>query len=115
LADPQLSSLRFDEYPFHFGDTGSELPNRSATDSSSGSTRNDESRAVAAKIQREEFSSIYVAVELIQLGPRMIAQEQTFVAPRISERHGDDAFLYQAAQSRTIFPEFPDFINSKAS
>jgi hypothetical protein len=114
-ADPQLLRLRFDEYPSDFGDTGSELPNRSATDSSPVLTRHDEGRAGAAEIKREKFSSIDVAVEPIQLGPRMIAQKQTFVAPRISERNRDGVFLYQAAQSRMIFPEFPDFISSKPS
>jgi len=79
-ADPQLPRLRFDEYPFDLGDTGSELPNRSATGRLSALARNDEGRAGAAEIKREKFSSIDVAVEPIQFGPRIIAQEQTFVA-----------------------------------
>jgi hypothetical protein len=60
---------------FTSGDTGSELPNRSATDSSPVLTRNDEGEPVLLKIKREKFSSIDVAVEPIQLGPGMIAQK----------------------------------------
>lgn len=114
-ADPQLLRLGFDEYPFDLGDTGSELPNRSATGYLSVLARNDDGRAGAAEIKREKFSSIDVAVEPIQFRPRIIAQEQTFVAPRMSERNRDGVLLGQAAQSRTIFPEFPDFISSKPS
>ena len=74
-ADPELARLRFDEYPFHFGNAGSEPSNRSATDSSLVLTRNAESRAGAAEIKREKFSSIDVAGEPTQLEPGMIGQK----------------------------------------
>jgi hypothetical protein len=72
-TDTSVPRLWFNKYPFNFADSRSEWPNRSATDRSPVLTRNHEGRTGAAEIKGEKFSSIDVAVEPVQLGPRMIA------------------------------------------
>ena len=95
-TDTSLPRLWFHKYPFNFGDSWSELPYRSATDRSPVLTRNYEGRTSAAEIKGEKFGSIDVAVESMQLGPRMIAQEQTFLAARIRAGNHDQFVIRHA-------------------